>query len=71
MLLASGVHPKIASEALGHASASFTLDTYTHVLEGLGRPAADAVQSALGRRRAVGKSVSRAAPVRAFPQAGR
>lgn len=54
MLLAAGVHPKIASEALGHSSSAFTMDVYSHLLEGLGRAAAEAVQSALGR-----KSVSR------------
>lgn len=29
-LLAAGVHPKVASERLGHASVTLTLDTYTH-----------------------------------------
>jgi len=32
-LLASGVHPKIASERLGHASVGITLDLYSHVTE--------------------------------------
>ena len=31
-LLASGVHPKVASERLGHAQVGITLDTYSHVL---------------------------------------
>ena len=35
LLLARGVHPKIVSERLGHASISITLDTYSHVLPGL------------------------------------
>jgi site-specific recombinase XerD len=31
-LLASGVHPKIASERLGHTKVGITLDLYWHVL---------------------------------------
>lgn len=31
-LLASGVHPKIASERLGHSKVGITLDTYSHAL---------------------------------------
>ncbi len=32
-LLADGVHPKIASERLGHASVGITLDLYSHVTD--------------------------------------
>src|SRR5205085_8207704 len=32
LLLLQGVHPKIVSERLGHASIGITLDTYSHVL---------------------------------------
>jgi integrase len=32
-LLVSGVHPKIASERLGHASVGITLDLYSHVTD--------------------------------------
>lgn len=35
LMLMAGVHPKIVSEALGHASVAFTLDTYSHVIPGL------------------------------------
>jgi integrase len=38
--LAAGVHPKIVSERLGHASVAFTLQTYSHVLEGMDSAAA-------------------------------
>jgi integrase len=48
MLLARGVHPKVASEALGHFSTAFTMDTYQHVLPSMGRQAATAVQDELG-----------------------
>ncbi len=44
-LLAQGVHPKIVSEALGHSSVSFTLDTYSHVVPGLQEAVAQAIQS--------------------------
>ena len=30
-----GIHPKIVSERLGHASIQITLDTYSHLLPGL------------------------------------
>ncbi len=32
MMLQQGVHPKVVSERLGHASVGITLDTYSHVL---------------------------------------
>ena len=35
LMLKAGVHPKIVSERLGHASIGITLDTYSHVLPGL------------------------------------
>jgi integrase len=31
-LFERGVHPKVVSEALGHASIAITLDTYSHVM---------------------------------------
>ena len=31
-MLLQGVHPKIVSERLGHASIGITLDIYSHVL---------------------------------------
>ena len=31
-LLASGVHPKVASERLGHSKVGITLDLYSHVM---------------------------------------
>jgi len=35
LMLSAGVHPKVVSERLGHASIAITLDTYSHVLPGL------------------------------------
>ncbi|MFH1663173.1 MAG: site-specific integrase [Chloroflexota bacterium] len=41
LLFKEGVHPKIVSERLGHASISITLDIYSHVLSGLQEEASD------------------------------
>jgi integrase len=46
-LLASGVHPKIASERLGHASVGITLDLYSHVTETMQNEAAVRLDSAM------------------------
>lgn len=52
-LLTEGVHPKIASEALGHSTVAFTLDTYSHVVQGLQDRAAEAIEKAFGEASAV------------------
>ena len=53
-LLASGVHPKVASERLGHSQIGITLDLYSHVLPGMQEDAAarvdDALRQALQKR---------------------
>lgn len=41
LMLKQGIHPKIVSERLGHASVAITLDTYSHVLPGLQEAAAE------------------------------
>ena len=46
-LLRAGVHPKIASERLGHASIAITMDTYSHALPGLQEDAAQRIDAAL------------------------
>jgi integrase len=46
-LLASGVHPKVASERLGHSKIGITLDLYSHVLPGMQEDAAARVDEAL------------------------
>jgi integrase len=46
-LLKSGVHPKIASERLGHSKVGITLDLYSHVLLGMQADAAALVDGAL------------------------
>jgi integrase len=47
LLLASGVHPKIASERLGHSKVGITLDLYSHVLPNMQADAAALVDGAL------------------------
>ncbi|MGA8815823.1 MAG: tyrosine-type recombinase/integrase, partial [Xanthobacteraceae bacterium] len=57
-LLASGVHPKVASERLGHSKIGITLDLYSHVLPGMQEDAAarvdGALRVALEKRKALG-----------------
>ena len=48
LLFSKNVHPKFVQELLGHASVAFTLDTYSHMLPGMGGEAADAMGDALG-----------------------
>jgi len=53
-LPASGVHPKVANERLGHSRVGITLDLYSHVSQGVQEePAARvdaALQAALNKR---------------------
>jgi len=53
-MLANGVHPKVASERLGHSKIGITLDLYSHVLPGMEADAAErvdvALQAAINRR---------------------
>lgn len=46
-MLSAGVHPKIASERLGHSSIGITLDLYSHVMPGMQADAAEQVDAAL------------------------
>lgn len=48
-LLSAGVHPKVVSERLGHAGVGITLDTYSHVLPGIQREAAERINLGLTR----------------------
>lgn len=41
LALAAGIHPKVVSERLGHSTIQLTLDTYSHVVEGIHEAAAD------------------------------
>jgi integrase len=46
-LLASGIHPKVASERLGHSRIGITIDLYSHVLPGMQEDAVQRVDDAL------------------------
>jgi integrase len=47
-MLAAGVHPKVASERLGHAGVTLFMDTYSHLLPELEAGAAAALQDVFG-----------------------
>ncbi len=47
ILLKAGQHPKFVQELLGHANISITLDTYSHMLPGMGDKLADVMDAAL------------------------
>jgi len=47
LLLSRNVHPKYVQELLGHASIALTLDTYSHVLPGMGGGTVGAMEDAL------------------------
>ncbi len=46
-MLAAGVHPKVASEQLGHSTIGITLDLYSHVMPGMQADAAEQVDAAI------------------------
>jgi integrase len=46
-LLATGVHPKVVQERLGHASIQLTLDTYSHVMPSMQDGAAATIDAAM------------------------
>jgi integrase len=50
-MLANGVHPKVASERLGHSKVGITLDLYSHVIPGMQEDAAAMVDRALSAAR--------------------
>ncbi len=49
LLLGRGVHAKFVQELLGHANIAITLDTYSHVLPGMGDQTARAMEDALDK----------------------
>jgi integrase len=48
LLLGKGVHVKLVQELLGHSTIAITLDTYSHVLPGMGASLADTMDEAFG-----------------------
>ena len=47
MLLSKGVHVKLVQELLSHSTIGVTLDTYSHVLPGMGDGLADTMDETL------------------------
>ncbi len=45
LLLVKGIHPKVVQKLLGHSNIAITLDTYSHVLPGMGDEAAGAIET--------------------------
>ena len=58
MALSSGVDVKTLSSMLGHYSAGFTLDTYTHITNDMQRGAAEKIGSFWPRIRVVRPSIA-------------
>lgn len=46
-VLGQGAHPKVVQERLGHSQVGITLNTYSHVLPGLGREAIERLGATL------------------------
>jgi integrase len=46
-LIAAGINSKAVSERLGHSNVTITLQTYTHVSQGLQKQASDEIDKAL------------------------
>jgi integrase len=49
LALEAGVHPKVVSERLGHSSVAFTLDVYSHAIQGLDDDASARVADLINR----------------------
>jgi integrase len=50
LLLVQGVSPRVVMDVLGHSQIALTMNTYSHVIPGLRRDAADRMQDLLGDR---------------------
>jgi integrase len=48
LMLFRNLHPKYVQELLGHTDIAITLDTYSHVMPGMGDQTASAMEDALG-----------------------
>ncbi len=48
LLLGQNEHPKVVQDLLGHSTISLTMDTYSHLMEGMRRSAAQKMESLLG-----------------------
>ena len=60
LLLTKDIHPKIVSEVLGHSS--IPLDTYSHVIPGLGEVTPSTIEDLLRNDTDVSRGVDRGTP---------
>jgi hypothetical protein len=58
LMLMAGANAKVVSEALGHSSVGFTLDTYSHVLPTMQKAAMSNLDKLLGPAMPENKSIS-------------
>ena len=58
LALEAGVHPKVVSERLGHSTIAITLDTYSHVVEGMDADAATTVADQIFKSSAKAKEAN-------------
>ncbi|MQB02218.1 MAG: tyrosine-type recombinase/integrase [Actinobacteria bacterium] len=63
LALKAGVPVKVVSERLGHASTSFTMDTYAHVLPGMQEDAVVTVANLVARSRVQRAEIERGSNV--------
>ena len=62
LMLMRGAKPKVISECLGHASVSFTMDVYSHIIEGMQSEAMALLDAVLPAGRSAEKSVAKLSP---------
>lgn len=62
LALLRGAKPKVISEALGHSSVAFTMDTYSHILEGMQEEAMSLLDEVLPEG-VNNKSVAKLSPI--------
>ena len=59
LMLVRGAKPKVISEALGHAAVAFTMDVYSHIIEGMQSEAMALLDAVLPAGRSAEKSVAK------------
>lgn len=62
LMLLAGAKPKVISEALGHASVAFTMDTYSHIISGMQEDAMALLDKVLPAGRVSGNYVAKLSP---------
>ena len=62
LMLLRGAKPKVISEALGHSSVAFTMDTYSHIIDGMQSEAMALLDEVLPEG-VNGKSVAKLSPI--------